>query len=80
MLSSISNTWFQLMNLVFLIELINNFRIQVHSINYKLIMKKCKKCSNVAEYDYKYYSNPAYCRKHKNSQMVYKKANLCSIL
>lgn len=43
-------------------------------------MKKCKKCSNVAEYDYKYYSNPSYCRNHKNSQMVYKKANLCSIL
>ena len=37
-------------------------------------------CTNEAEYNYKYYSNPAYCRNHKNKQMVYKKQNICMIM
>lgn len=43
---------------------------------------KCntQECLNEAEYNYEYYSNPACCRKHKNSQMIYKTENACVIL
>jgi len=37
-------------------------------------------CKNKPEYNYEYYSNPAYCRKHKNEQMVRKNENICVIL
>jgi hypothetical protein len=42
---------------------------------------KCtySKCYNVAEYNYKYYSKPAYCNKHKNDKMV-TKSEICIIL
>lgn len=41
---------------------------------------KCINCSCEAEYNYEYYSNPAYCRKHKNQFMIYKTENTCCIL
>ena len=41
---------------------------------------KCINCRNEAEYNYEYYSNPAYCKKHKNEGMVYKKYDMCIIL
>ncbi len=45
-------------------------------------MKCIKNCSNEAEYNYIYYSNPAYCRKHKNDKMIYKSQMniICNIL
>jgi hypothetical protein len=38
------------------------------------------KCNNIAEYNYEYYSNPAYCSKHKTKQMVRKTEMSCIIL
>ncbi len=37
-------------------------------------------CRNIAEYNYEHYSNPAYCSKHKNSNMSYKREYNCIIL
>ena len=39
-----------------------------------------EKCYNIAEYNYEYNSNPAYCKKHKNNQMVRKTEISCIIL
>ena len=37
-------------------------------------------CRNIAEYNYSYYSKPAYCCKHNKSGMVYKNDHGCKIL
>ena len=37
-------------------------------------------CNNIAEYNYNYYSRPAYCVKHKNNKMNIKSELICIIL
>ena len=36
-------------------------------------------CTNIAEYNYKYNSNPAYCSKHRKPSMVNKQYYTCII-
>jgi hypothetical protein len=52
----------------------------IYKFNVIKLKMKCEKCSNEAEYNYEYFSKPAYCRKHKNHFMIYKTDNICCIL
>ena len=47
-----------------------------------LVLKECiiDNCNNIAEYNYNYYSRPAYCVKHKNNKMNIKSELICIIL